>query len=305
MQRPVGKTTSLALALCACLASPLLMAATPIEQTRPLDPRGTVEVDNLKGRIEVRAWNRNEVHISGTLGDGVEKLVIEGDGDRLLVKVQYPHQDGGWHGGRSGPTDLRLQVPIRADLDIESVSADIDVSGVAPGDLSIDTVSGKVVVAAAPDEADINSVSGNVQATLNSGDVKLETVSGDAVLGGRLKGEVHGETVSGQLSIDSNGGSLRRLTTGTVSGDTSIRVGLVEGGEIRSETVSGDLRIRLPRNVSARVSAESFSGDLRAPGAKIEKEEFGPGSSFEQRYGSGAGEVHLETFSGDAVLELE
>src|SRR3954454_9594534 len=111
MQRPVGKTTSLALALCACLASPLLMAATPIEQTRPLDPRGTVEVDNVKGRMQVRAWNRNEVHISGTLGDVVEKLVIEGDGDRLLVKVQYPHQDGGWHGGRSGPTDLRLQLP--------------------------------------------------------------------------------------------------------------------------------------------------------------------------------------------------
>lgn len=305
MQRPTSKTTTLALALCACLASPLLMAATPIDQTRPLDPRGTVDIDNLKGRIQVRAWDRNEVRITGSLGNGVEKLVIEGDSDNLVVKVQYPHQDGGWRGDRTEPTDLQLLVPLRADLDIESVSADIDVAGVAPGDLSIDTVSGKVTVAAAPDEVDINSVSGDVGATLNSGDIKLETVSGDAVLGGRLKGEVHGETVSGQLSIDSNGGSLRRLSTATVSGDTSIRVGLVDGGEIRSETVSGDLRLRLPRNVSARVSGESFSGDLRAPGAKIEKEEFGPGSSFEQRYGSGAGEIHLETFSGDAVLELE
>jgi DUF4097 and DUF4098 domain-containing protein YvlB len=295
----------LVLALCTCLASPVLLAATPIDQTRPLDARGKVEIDNLKGRIQVRAWNRNEVRITGSLGEGVEKLVIEGQGDHLLVRAQYPKQIGAWRGDRTGPTDLQLQVPLRADLDIESVSADIDVDGVAPGELSIDTVSGKVVVAAAPDHADITTVSGDLQATLNSGDVKVETVSGDALVSGRLKGQVHGETVSGRLSIDSNGENLRRLSTGTVSGDTSIAVGMVDGGEIKSQTVSGDIRLRLPRNVSARVNAQSFSGDLSAPGATVRKEEFGPGSSLDQRYGSGAGEIHLETFSGDAKVELK
>jgi len=300
-----SRPTTLVLALCACLASPLLLAATPIDQTRPLDARGKVEIDNLKGRIQVRAWNRNEVRITGSLGEGVEKLVIEGQGDHLLVRAQYPKQIGAWRGDRTGPTDLQLQVPLRADLDIESVSADIDVDGVAPGELSIDTVSGKVVVAAAPEHADITTVSGDLQATLNSGDVKVETVSGDARVSGRLKGQVHGETVSGRLSIDSNGENLRRLSTGTVSGDTSIAVGMVDGGEIKSQTVSGDIRLRLPRNVSARVNAQSFSGDLSAPGATVRKEEFGPGSSLDQRYGSGAGEIHLETFSGDAKVELK
>lgn len=304
MQRHIQPTV-LVLALCACLASPLLLAATPIDQTRPLDARGKVEIDNLKGRIQVRAWNRNEVRITGSLGEGVEKLVIEGQGDHLLVRAQYPKQIGAWRGDRTGPTDLQLQVPLRADLDIESVSADIDVDGVAPGELSIDTVSGKVVVAAAPEHADITTVSGDLQATLNSGDVKVETVSGDARVSGRLKGQVHGETVSGRLSIDSNGENLRRLSTGTVSGDTSIAVGMVDGGEIKSQTVSGDIRLRLPRNVSARVNAQSFSGDLSAPGATVRKEEFGPGSSLDQRYGSGAGEIHLETFSGDAKVELK
>jgi hypothetical protein len=291
--------TSLALALCACVASPLLFAATPIDQTRPLDARGKVEIDNLKGRIEVRAWDRNEVHISGSLGAGVEKLVIEGGGDDLVVRVQYPRQANG-----TEPTLLKLQVPLRASLDIDSVSADIDVDGVASQQLGIETVSGNVVAAAAPRRADIDSVSGDLQLTLNSDDVRVETVSGDAVLKGRLGGEVHGETVSGKLSIDSLGGRLRRLTSGTVSGDTVLAVGLAEGGEIRSETVSGDVLLRMPADLSARVSAESFSGDLEAPGAKIRKEEFGPGSSFEQRYGSGAGDVHIETFSGDATLEL-
>ena len=204
MQRSI-RPLVLVVALCACVTSPLLLAATPIDQTRPLDARGKVEIDNLKGRIQVRAWNRNEVRITGSLGEGVEKLVVEGQGDHLLVRAQYPKQIGAWRGDRTGPTNLQLQVPLRADLDIQSVSADIDIDGVAPGELGIDTVSGRVVVAAAPDHADITTVSGDVQATLNSSDVKVETVSCDASLSGRLKGQVHGETMSGRLSIDSAG----------------------------------------------------------------------------------------------------
>lgn len=287
------------------LAGSPVLAATPIEQTRPLDPTGRVDIDNLKGRIQVRAWDRNEVKITGSLGDGVEKLVVEGDRGHLVVKVQYPNHIGAWRNDRTGPTDLKLQVPLRAGLDIESVSADIDVEGVAPGELQIDTVSGDVVAAAAPRHADIQSVSGDMRLTLNSAEVKVETVSGDLVLHGRLDGEAHAETVSGDITLDSRGERLRRISVGTVSGDIDVRTGLSEGGEINGETVSGDLRLKLPRSLSARVTGETFSGDMDAPGAKIEKEGFGPGKSFEQRYGSGTGEIHLQTFSGDVILVLE
>src|SRR3989339_445738 len=64
-------------------------------------------------------------------------------------------------------------------------------------------------------------------------------------------------------------------------------------------SVSGDLTLAVPRDLSAQVTGESFSGDLSAPGAKIEREEFGPGSSFHTRYGAGKGDVRIETFSGD------
>ena len=293
------------LALCASLGSPLAFAATPIDQTRPLAAHGRIEIDNLKGRIQVRGWDRNEVHITGSLGTGVEKLVIEGSGDHLEVRAQYPKQVGAWRGDRTGPTELILQVPLRASLDIQSVSADVDVDGVAPDDLSVDTVSGDIVAAAAPQHADITSVSGGLRVTINSADVKVETVSGAVDLRGRLNGQVHGETVSGRLSIDSAGEPLRRLSANTVSGEVEVRTALADGGDIKAETVSGDIHLTLPRSVSARVSAESFSGSLSAPGARIKKEEFGPGSSLEQRYGSGAGNIHLETFSGDAQLTLQ
>lgn len=132
----------------------------------------------------------------------------------------------------------------------------------------------------------------------------METVSGQLAVQGRLNGTVALESVSGDIRLDALGERMRKLTASTVSGDMDLKLGLAEDGEIRMESVSGDLRLRLPADLSAQVSAESFSGDLAAPGAKIRKEEFGPGSSFRVRYGSGRGNVRIQTFSGDARLTL-
>ena len=288
-----------ALALACATALPAL-AGTPIDQTRPLDPRGRVEIDNLKGRVEVRAGDRSEVKITGSLGAGVEKLSVEGDHGALHIEVKYPNR-----ANNTEPTVLVVQVPLQADLEISTVSANIDVHGVAPRELSLESVSGDIVANGAPRRAAVESVSGDVVLTFNSGDVEASAVSGDLTLNGRLNGEVSVETVSGNMRVDSRGERLRRLSASTVSGDAELKAALAPDGEISMESVSGDLTLIAPRDLSAKVSGESFSGDLNAPGAKIEREEFGPGSSFHTRYGAGKGEVRIETFSGDATLRLQ
>lgn len=287
-----------AIALACAILAPA-WAATPIDQVRPLDPRGRVEIDNLKGRVEVRAWDRQEVRVTGSLGDGVEKLVIDGDRDELRIEVKYPNRSR-----NTEPTMLVVQVPLQAELEIETVSADIDVHGVAPRELSLQSVSGDIVANGAPRRASVESVSGDVNLTFNSSEVEASTVSGDLVVAGRLTGEASVETVSGDLRFDSRGERLRKFSAGSVSGNIAARLALAEAGEIRMESVSGDLGLDLPKDLSAEVSGESFSGDLSAPGAKIQREDFGPGSSFHQRYGDGKGEIRLETFSGDARLRL-
>ena len=285
------------------------LAATPINETRPLDPDGRVEIENLKGRIEVRAWDRPEVKIEGSLGEGVEKLEITGDRSRLAVRVKYPRGGSGrgFLSGtdRSEPTTLRLMVPLRAGLEIDAVSADIDVNGVASSLLSIDSVSGDITVAAAPRRAQIESVSGDLRLTLNSGQVGVESVSGDVQLRGRLDGELKVETGSGDIVVDTMGSNVRRYAGSSVSGDMRIDTALAAGGRLMVDSVSGDLDLQLPGTLSARVQGESFSGTLTAPGATISRPRHGPGSSFEHRYGAGEGEVSIETFSGDARLRLK
>jgi len=297
------RTTSLLLLLTALLA-PAAWAQTAIDQTRPLDGRGTVEIENIKGRIEVRGWERDEVKITGTLGKGAEKLVVEGDRQNLTVRVQYPRSSG-WGGGRSESSHLQLTVPVRANLDIESVSADIDVSGIAPSQLSIETVSGNVAAVGAPRKADIEAVSGNLDLTLNSTTVEAETVSGDVRLRGRLNGDVAVETVSGRIQVLVNGERVQELKANTVSGNIEAHTALANNGQIKLESVSGNLTLVLPKDTSAQVSGESFSGTLRATGATIDKKRYGPGASFSTRYGNGDGKVGVTTFSGSAEVRVE
>ena len=296
-------------ALAGALASAPSLAATPIDESRPLDPRGRVEIENLKGRIEVRAWDRPEVRIEGSLGNGVEKLLIDGDRQRLVVRVKYPNRGSGLGflvgGDRTEPTELRLMVPLQAGLEIDSVSADIDVSGVAPDELSIDSVSGDVAVAAAPREAKIDSVSGDLTLTLNRANASIGTVSGDVRLRGKLGDKLDIETVSGDIDVVVANTAMREVSGATVSGALRIATALAADGRINLESVSGDIALGLPRDVSASVRGESFSGDLRATGASINRPKHGPGSSFEHRYGTGSGEVSIETFSGDARLQLD
>ena len=296
----MGRVMKSCLTALALLASLPALAASPIDQTRPLDRRGSVQIENLKGRVEVRAWDRPEVKVTGTLGDGVERLVVDGDRRSLRIEVKYPSQSR-----NTEPTVLIVQVPVLADLEVETVAADIDVHGMASRELSLESVSGDVTATGAPGSGSIETVSGDVRATLNSRDLSVETVSGELVVQGRLNGEISLESVSGNIRLGNLGEKANKVSVSTVSGDMALRLALAESGHCAVESVSGNLRLRMPANLSASVSAESFSGKLRAPQAKIEREGFGPGSSFNTRYGRGKGTIRIETFSGDATLTFD
>ena len=86
-----------------------------------------------KGRIVVRTWAQPQVRITGTLGKGAEKLEVDGDGRDLSIEVKYPERRNGWGWNRNDmePTILEITVPQKVSLDIESVSAEVDVQQIA------------------------------------------------------------------------------------------------------------------------------------------------------------------------------
>jgi DUF4097 and DUF4098 domain-containing protein YvlB len=290
------------------LASAPVFAATPIEQSRPLAADGRVSIENLKGRIVVRTWAQPKVRIAGRLGKGVEKLLVEGDARSLRIEVEYPDQNCGWKSGFGDercaePSDIEVTVPSRASLDIESVSATIDVQQMAGRELSAQSVSGDIVVSASsPGEASFENVSGTTSLRITTAKVEVDSVSGDISLQGGLSGEVNLESVSGKTTLIAP--ALERLELSTVSGSADMQVGLKPGGAIKAETVSGVLNLALPKSTNAKLHAESFSGDIASSAGRVEKEEYGPGRSLDVRLGTGDGKIQLESFSGDVRVRM-
>lgn len=291
------------LSLLGLLAASPVLAATPINQTRPLNADGQVSIDNVKGRIVVRTWAQPQVKITGTLGAGVERLIVEGDGSSLRIEAKYPDRHGWklWSNDRNiEPSVIEVTVPQRASLDLSSVSADIDVQQMAGRKLAADSVSGDIrVTASSPGEARIESVSGNAYLRITTASVSADSVSGDIDLQGGLTGDVDLDTVSGDMRLVGN--RIDSLRVDSVSGDATLQMDLTPTGSIRTDSVSGDVVLLLPRTVSARLRVETFSGDIRSDVGTVQKED-GPGRTLDTRLGDGQAQIRLETFSGDVTV---
>ncbi len=95
----------------ACLALPAL--AEDISETLAADPDGEVSISNIAGSVEVRGWSRDQVEVTGRLGDDVEELIFERDGDEILIKVKVPKRNVG---RKDITSDLTQNVISRNDI---------------------------------------------------------------------------------------------------------------------------------------------------------------------------------------------
>ncbi|MBQ4854687.1 DUF4097 family beta strand repeat protein [Rhodanobacter sp. B2A1Ga4] len=292
------KTTRyLPLLLCLCIGQAL--ADTPIQLHHDATPTARISIGNVAGTVTVTAWDRNEVQVSGRLGDGAKPLVITGSNGDLAIKVE-PQGGSGWFnwGGdsRMAPTTLELRVPKAASLDVDVVSAPLVIDGMEGGSIQVNTVSGKARINARTPSLKVDSVSGGIEQAGHAGQAELQTVSGD-ILAPALGRSVTLQTISGR--IQAHGGPWQKLTLSTVSGDVQLGGALAPAGSIGIDSMSGNVQVQLPANTSASLHASSFSGDLRSDFGNAKKPEHGPGSSLDVHLGDGAGKISIETFSGD------
>src|SRR5882757_7686063 len=126
------------LAAAVLLCSLPSFADEPIDESRPLNTDAVVSVKNTAGVIQVQTWDKKMLSLTGRLGEGVEKLIIEGDAARLRIEVKLPR-----NAHNVEDTELLLRVPAGVSLDLDSVSADVDVQGTR-GPIKVNSVSGKM-----------------------------------------------------------------------------------------------------------------------------------------------------------------
>lgn len=287
----------LLLALCIGQA----LADTPINLRHAAAPDARISVSNVKGQVTITAWDRNEVQVTGSLGEGAAPLAIEGNERNLEIKVKPKGSGSGswfnWHGDNAmGSTTLELHVPKRAALDVDVVSAPLGIDGMDGGEISVNSVSGRVQVNARTPVLTVDSVSGTVQQSGHAERADLQTVSGD-ILAPALGTSADLQTVSGR--IQANGGPWHKFNLSTVSGDVQISGGPADHGSVDVDSMSGDVQLQVPAALSAGIHASSFSGDLRSDFGQVSEHDHGPGSELNAEVAGSRGRIHVETFSGD------
>ncbi len=308
-----------------------VLAQRSIDERFAASPMGTVEIVNVAGSVRVTGWNRNEIHVTGTLGEGTERLDIS-RGDRASIRVILPRQGRNVRG-----SNLEVRVPARRTVIVRTTSASIDI-GDMQGDVEARSVSGRVRVGGGSRQVRAVSTSGAVEiAATNARQVQAKTTSGAVRIGGSSQSidaesvngtleiaastpQVRAKTVSGSMALRGvsgsadlstvsgratvEGGRFSRLQYKSVSGDLRFRGEIEPKGVYNLESHSGSLELRLPRTTAADFEVRTFSGRIT--------NEFGPEPERTSRYapgwelrftsGGGGALVAAKSFSGAVRL---
>lgn len=258
---------------------------TTLDEVHDAKPTGLIDVHAFAGTVHVTGTTQNQLKVHANVS-GDCRIDIAPSGDRTSVRLQCAHGPG--------RGDLDIQVPQANAVEVRTLSANITVQGVT-GSLQLQSVTADIEVkGGAPAAIEAHTTNGNVHIDAPTAEVHAQSVSGDVhVAGAHGKASIH--TVSGDCSL--SGGDFSDVRYETVSGDVTFTGGITGNFEVQSH--SGDVTIHVPATTNADVELRSFSGDLEVDvgnGAKKSEHE------LDAKLGVGGARVRVRTFSGDVKL---
>ncbi len=294
-----------ALITAASPAAGVLGAGQQINRSGTVAADVAVEVFNVAGSVRITGWDRQEVQVQGTLGQGVEGLAFENHHDGVEIRVERPRRRRRAPERQLGDTHLEIMVPRGASVEIETLAASISVDGVdgevrmessaggityAGGALRVeaDTAAGdiEIIASAAGADIDVEGVAGNVLVQFTSGNVTAGTLTGNVrIIGGRI-GEGSFESVSGTLYFEGEIGA---------------------GAELDFENFNGNIELLIPADSAAEFDISTYNGSIETEfgfeGRLVER--YSPEQQAEFTLAGGGAEVSIETFSGKVTVRRQ
>lgn len=276
-------------------ATGLVHAGEAVDKTLSVKPDGVVRIDNVRGRIAVEGWDRDEVSVKGTLDDQTKKFTFETSGSTTTVKVETPNSLN-----RGEGSDLVIHVPAASRVRVVLVSAELSLKNLHGG-IDGKTVSGNIDAADLSGRLDIETVSGAIKVTGGDGPVTFHSVSGDITADTNAE-EIDVSTVSGEADVTS-GKRLKEAAFNSVSGDVKMSADLADGARVKGSSTSGDVRLHVNRDAGVVVELSATSGSIKNG---LTSDHASRGISGDQdlqfTMGDGAGSIELTTVSGKLEL---
>jgi DUF4097 and DUF4098 domain-containing protein YvlB len=203
----------------------------------------TLKVGLIGGRVDVIGHDepgaRVEVHsVSG------KELKVSMEGDTLEIDHPQLRWDNfidvfsSFRG--TAKADISISVPRDVALKFGVISADALISGLA-NDAKVSTVNGDVVIDNLTGNLELNGVNGEFSVRGHTGEITAHTVSGDVTVSGEVR-RFSVDGVSSNVFLDLEG-IPDRISTNTVTGNVTVRLGTEVAARYRLNTVTGTLQL--------------------------------------------------------------
>lgn len=214
---------------------------------------------------------RVHVHVHGFKPKDSDEVPFEADVTDSLVSLQ----PRGRYRGSS--TDWQIAVPSDCRVSVKGANLDVDIRALDRG-MELETVNGDIKVANVRGDSSISTVSGDIEASGLRGTLRLHTVSGDTTIQRSVLRNLTSQSVSGDLTLETQLAVEEQYLVSTTSGDVRLALMGDTGATVRLNTHSGDVATDLPTEIltstrrvwegringgGARFEMHSMSGDLR------------------------------------------
>jgi len=236
MLRPALRATALGVLLLAVIwATPGFAISKDFNQSYPLQPGGSLELQNVNGTVDVQGWDRNEIEVHAVKTaknkeSDLERVSIEVDArpDAVSIATRYPQNEG-----VEVAVEYTIHVPHGARIE------------------HIGTVNGTLRVAGVDAVEDLHTVNGNIE-VFDAG------------------GTVHAHTTNGNVHLE-----LARLPekTGafaeTTNGSLVLAVPTDMQADVEARCLNGNFSSELPITMESSQRPREMHGKLGRGGAPI------------------------------------
>lgn len=263
-----------------------LLSASPasrFEKTFETTSNPRVSLINLKGRVSVKGWEKQEVHVvsltaSPEVEMDTEQFPSTGIAEKIhftthILNPQIPDKSA----------DYTLEVPLGTSLEIRSPEGSVQIQTLT-GDASVDTVGGTIAV---------SDISGHLSVRSIGGDIEIV----------RPAGRVEANSICGSLRVVNP--SSYHLRAATTSGKIFYEGDILAGGEYQLSDYSGDMDIVTPAAASFELSAKTVRGKVIAdPDVALTPRRHTPlrgsyaGNSLFGTHNNGKATIEATSFSG-------
>ena len=253
--------------------------ADRIEKHFTVQSKPMITVRNASGRVQVKAWSKNEVQVAWTNAGGKTAVETEQAGNRIEVATHMADEKAS---AEDLKTDFEITVPVESELSVRTDSGNVTVESVH-GDMTFDTVGANLQLSDVDGYMVIKTIDGSLVCTRCAGKLEATSISGNMQMIQPTLDSVRVQTSSGNILFD--GSFLNR-------------------GVYIMKNFSGTIEVHFSSSDSFDLNATALKGSVINQ-ASIKPDTHGShhvpskwGQSFVGTLNDGRAKVELSSFSG-------